>query len=80
MDEDLNFTSFAYLIGLIRSLDHTIIGIPRTSEANVKLMCTNADASITAWLSLLCKSKRKIFRDDGTLDELLFKANTLVHM
>lgn len=74
------FSSFAYLVGLVRSLDHIIIGIPRDCEENVKVMCTNADASIAAWLSLLSKSKHKLFRDDGTLDELLFKANILVQV
>ena len=43
-------------------------------------MCANADASIAAWLSLLSKSKHKLVRDDGTLDELLFKANILVQV
>jgi hypothetical protein len=80
MDDDADFSSFAYLIGLMRTLDLIFIGIPRNSEENVKIMCTNADASIAAWLSLLSKSKRKLFRDDGTLDELLFKANMLIQM
>lgn len=80
MDDSTDFSSFAYLIGLARSLDHIIIGIPRTSEENIKAMCANADASIAAWLSLLSKSKRKLFRDDGTVDELLFKANALIQV
>jgi hypothetical protein len=37
-EDELDFSSFAYLIGLGRSLDHTIVGIPRVSEPNVKLM------------------------------------------
>jgi hypothetical protein len=80
MDDETDFSSFAYLVGLLRSLDLTIIGIPRNSEENVKEMCTRADASIAAWLSLLSKSKRKLFRDDGTLDELLFKAQCLIQV
>ncbi|EON62361.1 hypothetical protein W97_01583 [Coniosporium apollinis CBS 100218] len=80
LDDDTDFSSFAYLIGLARSLDHTIIGIPRNSEENVHAICTNADASVAAWLSLLSKSKRKFFRDDRTLDELLFKANMLIQV
>lgn len=78
--DNVDFSSFAYLVGLIRSLDHIIIGISRDSEENVKAIGANADASIAAWLSLLSKSKRKLFRDDGTLDELLFEANILIQV
>jgi hypothetical protein len=80
MDDDEEFSSFAYLIGLLRSIYLTIIGLARNSEENVKEMCTRADSSVAAWLSLLSKSKRKLFRDDGTLDELLFKAHSLIHV
>ena len=75
-----DFSSYAYLIGLVRSLDLIIIGIPRTSEENIKTMCNNVDASIAAWVSLLSKPKRKLFREDGTLDALLYKANTLIQV
>jgi hypothetical protein len=78
--DDTDFSSFAYLIGLIRTLDQIIIGIPRISEDNMKVLTTNADAGIAAWLSLLSKPKRKLFREDGTLDELMFKANMLIQM
>ena len=42
-------------------------------------ICANADTTLTAWCSLLPRSKRRILRDDGTVDELLFKANILMH-
>ena len=80
MDDETNFSSFAYLIGLLRSIDLTIIGLARTSEENVKEMCTRADSSVAAWLGLLSKSKRKLFRDDGTLDEPLSKAHSLIQV
>ncbi|KAF2424404.1 hypothetical protein EJ08DRAFT_555121, partial [Tothia fuscella] len=79
-DEDIIFSSFGYLIGLCRSFDLILIGIPRNSEEIVKQMCTRLDASAAAWLSLLSKSKRKLFRVDGTVDELLFKANMLIQI
>jgi hypothetical protein len=78
MDDEIDFSSFAYLIGLVRMLDLIFIGIPRSTDENVKIMIGHADASIAAWLSLLSASKRRLIRDDGTLDELLFKANVLI--
>lgn len=79
-DGDVGFSSYAYLIGLLQSLDLSIFGISRHSEANVKLICTNADVSMAAWLSLLPKGKRKLFAEDGTFDELLFKATSLLQV
>jgi hypothetical protein len=35
MDDDEEFSSFAYLIGLLRSIDLTIIGLARNCERNV---------------------------------------------
>ncbi|KAI5465075.1 hypothetical protein BGZ63DRAFT_440538 [Mariannaea sp. PMI_226] len=77
-DEEADFSSYAYLIGLLKSFDRTIFGIPRDSEANVRSICSNTDASNAAWMSLLPKRKRKLFREDGKVDELLFKASTLL--
>jgi hypothetical protein len=79
-EDDTDFSSFAYLIGLYRSLDAIISGIPRNSEENVERLCSGVDATIAAWLSLLSKSKRKLFKDDGTIDELLFKANMAIQV
>ncbi|KAF2094421.1 hypothetical protein NA57DRAFT_13940, partial [Rhizodiscina lignyota] len=80
LEEDTLFSSFAYVIGLVRSLDHVAAGIPRDSVEHVKEISANTDAAIGAWQSLLCKSKRKLFRDDGSLDELMYKANTLIEV
>ena len=57
-----------------------LIGIPRTSEENVKAMCLNADASVNAWQSSISKSKARLVDDDGTLDEALFTAHMYVQM
>jgi hypothetical protein len=78
MDDEVEFSSFAYLIGLIRTLDIIFIGIPPSTDENVKIIIGHADASIAAWLSLLPASKRRLIRDDGTIDELLFKANVII--
>jgi hypothetical protein len=78
MDDEVDFSSFAYVIGLVRTLDLIFIGIPPSTDENVKIMIGHADASIAAWLSLLSTSKRRLIRDDGTIDELMFKANVLI--
>ncbi|KAF2813113.1 uncharacterized protein BDZ99DRAFT_556435 [Mytilinidion resinicola] len=79
-DEDIEFSSFAYQIGLIRSLDHIIIGLPRNSEQDVKDMCSKGDAAVAAWVSLLNKSKRRLFNEDRILDEHLFQTNLMVQV
>jgi hypothetical protein len=79
-DEDAGFSSYAYLIGLLRSLDLSIFGVSRHLESNVKNICMNTDESIAAWVSLLPKEKRRLFREDGSFDELLFKANSLMQV
>lgn len=78
-DDDPGFSSFAQLIGLTRSLSLVLSGRQNHSSESTSLMCANADTCITAWCSLLPPDKRKIVRDDGTVDELLFKANMLIH-
>jgi hypothetical protein len=35
---------------------------------------------MAAWLSLLPQAKRKLFAEDGTFDELLFKATSLLQV
>lgn len=80
MDEDVEFSSFAYLIGLLRSVDRICVGMSRESLEEVREMAMNLDAVSIAWASLLSKSKRKLFREDGTIDELLFKGNMAIMM
>jgi hypothetical protein len=38
MDDEAGFSSFAYMIGLIRTLDLLFIGIPRSSDENINKM------------------------------------------
>ncbi|KAF1814705.1 hypothetical protein P152DRAFT_464689 [Eremomyces bilateralis CBS 781.70] len=75
MDDDVEFSSFAYLVGLLRSVDHICIGMSRESLEDVRAMAANHDAACNGWVNLLAKSKRKLFREDGKIDELLFGAN-----
>jgi hypothetical protein len=46
---------------------------------NAKMMAETADNTMMAWCSLLPVSKRRILRDDGSVDEHLFKTNMLMH-
>lgn len=50
-----------------------------TLPDSASLVCASAATSITAWCSLLPPDKRKIVRGDGTVDELLFEGNMLIH-
>jgi hypothetical protein len=78
-DDDIAFSSFAHLIGLTRGLSLALAGHQERNPNVANLVCASADTSITAWCSLLPPDKRKIIRDDGTVDELLFKANMIIH-
>lgn len=42
-------------------------------------MCANADTSVMAWHSLLPPSKRRLIHDDGSVDEVMFKAHFIMH-
>lgn len=77
---DVEFSSFAHLIGFTQGINR-VLATRRTRDIeNAKIVCTNADTAMTAWCSLLPVSKRRLLRDDGSVDELLFKANILMHV
>lgn len=79
-EDEQGFSSFAELIGLTRGIGLALA--PSRSSAGPtqhSSMSANADTSIVAWYSLLPPSKRDLFRCDGTLDELLCKANFILH-
>ncbi|KAF2110455.1 hypothetical protein BDV96DRAFT_202238 [Lophiotrema nucula] len=75
---DVDFSSFAQLIGFTRGINKALVNARYGDIENAKLVCANADVMMTAWCSLLPKSKRTLLRGDGSLDELLFKANMLM--
>lgn len=75
----MEFSSFAHLIGLIQGLNRAMLTRRMGDIENAKVVANNADTAMTAWCSLLPASKRRILRDDGSVDELLFKANILMH-
>ena len=77
---DVEFSSFAHLIGFTQSINRSLNFRQFNDIENAKAMCANADTAVTAWCSLLPVSKRRILREDGSVDELLFKANILMHV
>jgi hypothetical protein len=77
---DVEFSSFAHLIGFTQILNRVLATRRHKDIENAKIICANADTAMTAWCSLLPASKRRLLRDDGSVDELLFKANILMHV
>ncbi|EAW14986.1 putative C6 transcription factor [Aspergillus clavatus NRRL 1] len=73
------FSSFAELVGLTRSLDLALAPRKDLDIKNVTAVSANVDATVASWTSLLPPSKKTVFRPDGTLDEVLFKANAILH-
>ncbi|KAL4912978.1 hypothetical protein BDW62DRAFT_215902 [Aspergillus aurantiobrunneus] len=77
-DDERIFSSFAELVGLTRGLDLALAARQGMTIANAPAICANADATVTAWRSLLHSSKKDLIRQDGAVDELLFKANIII--
>ncbi|OJJ05028.1 hypothetical protein ASPVEDRAFT_55065 [Aspergillus versicolor CBS 583.65] len=77
-DDERMFSSYAELVGLTRGLDLAFAARKGMTITNCPTICANADAAVTAWRSLLHPSKKEIVREDGTVDELLFKASMAI--
>ncbi|KAL4923541.1 putative C6 transcription factor [Aspergillus undulatus] len=77
-DDERQFSSFAELVGLTRGLDIALTARNGMTIANAPWISANTDATVTAWQSLLHPSKKNLVREDGTVDELLFKANIII--
>src|SRR6187402_3729251 len=77
-DDGRGFSSLAELIGLARAIE-LALGSRCTSDSDTRdLVTTSVDAATTAWSSLLPPSKKRLQRADGSIDEILFKANALL--
>jgi hypothetical protein len=77
---DTLFSSFAYLIGAVQAAALAISVTPKKAKRqDSERVIQSADSVIDAWLLLLPK-ERKVMRDDGSIDELMFQANLLVHV
>ncbi|KAF3479920.1 putative C6 transcription factor [Arthroderma uncinatum] len=78
-EEDQDFSSFAHLVGLTRGLDLALSGRRPNNPDPPSVVCSRVDTCMRAWCSLIPPRKRCLAREDGTIDEQLFKANMLVH-
>ncbi|KAJ4005571.1 hypothetical protein NW752_002404 [Fusarium irregulare] len=79
-DEDIQFSSFAYLISAVRAAALAISVTPKkATRQDSERMIQSADSVIDAWVMLLPKDK-KIMRDGGSIDELMFQAQLLIHV
>ncbi|KAL4793945.1 hypothetical protein BDV19DRAFT_206962 [Aspergillus venezuelensis] len=77
-DEERTFSSFAELVGLTHGLEIALASRQEMTIANAPWISGNTDATVTAWRSLLHSSKKNLVREDGSVDELLFKANMII--
>ncbi|KAF1951750.1 hypothetical protein CC80DRAFT_423925 [Byssothecium circinans] len=76
---NIDFSSFAHLIGFTQGISRILATRRIEDLENTKDICANADTMMTAWCALLPVSKKRILRDDGSVDELVFKAMILMH-
>jgi hypothetical protein len=76
---EVEYSSFAQLIGFTQGINRALATRQIDDIENAKAIAANADTAMTAWCALLPASKRRLLRDDGSVDELLFKANILMH-
>jgi hypothetical protein len=76
---DVQFSSLAQLIGFTQGINRTLATCQIDDVENAKVIATDADTVLTAWCALLPAFKGRLLRDDGSVDDLLFKANILMH-
>lgn len=76
-EDDPGFSSFAHLVGLTRTLDLVLVRNVPIHE-NITVICSQVDISLSAWFSLLPRSKRSLLNNKREVDVQLFKANMLV--
>ncbi|GFF45245.1 hypothetical protein IFM62136_00204 [Aspergillus lentulus] len=77
--DEREFSSLAEMVGLTRSLDLALAARKDLDMKNITTVCANIDAIHVSWTSLLPASKRTVFRPNGSLDEILFKAHAIIH-
>ncbi|KAM0196063.1 hypothetical protein ACHAPI_006081 [Fusarium lateritium] len=80
-DEEITFSSFAYLIGAVKCAAFAISTSPKhATRQDSEHIIQSADSVIDAWLLLLPKEQKPVMRSDGEVDELMFQAHMLVHV
>ncbi|KAL7809280.1 hypothetical protein V8C26DRAFT_412156 [Trichoderma gracile] len=77
-DDNMSFSSYAYLIDATRILGITLAAGDCANKSAYSLV-KNAEANLMSWDLHLPRSKRDPVRPDGTVDEILFKAHMVIH-
>lgn len=77
-NQEVRFSSLAELVGLTRGLYLALACDGESVPDKYSSTCLNADISMTGWYSLLPPSKQRIFRPDGSFDEMMFKAQFIM--
>lgn len=77
--EEVHFSSYAELIGLTRGLYLALYCIDKPLPGQEASICANVDISMTAWFSLLPSAKQCALLANGSLDEMIFKAQFIMH-
>lgn len=78
--DDQVFSSFAYLVGVVRSISQTLAATPPEAKTCPPVDLVEAvDAVVDGWLLLLPESKRSVLSKDGEIDELMFFAHMTIH-
>lgn len=77
---EVDFSSFAYLIGAVKCAALAIASTPRiATREDSATVIQAADAVLDGWLLLLPKGK-DVIAEDGEVDELMFQAHLVVHV
>lgn len=76
---DPGFSSFAHMIGVLRTIDLVICdNVP--VDLNRKMICSQIDIGLSAWLYLLPPGKQKIMQEGKGLDMQLFAAHMMANV
>ncbi|ETS76465.1 hypothetical protein PFICI_11852 [Pestalotiopsis fici W106-1] len=78
---EAEFSSFAYLIGAVKSAASAITMSPkRSSKEASSHVIQAADAMIDGWHLLLPKKLKNVMSRSGDIDELMFQAHLVLHV
>lgn len=65
-DDELDFSSFAEMVGLTRSLDLALASRQDLDIKNISTMCANVDAILVSW-TYFYHRRRRLFLDQTAL-------------
>jgi hypothetical protein len=75
----VEISSFNQLIGFTQGISRALETRWADDIDNAKVVAADADTAMAAWCALLPASKERLLRDDGSVDELLFKASIFIY-